>query len=110
MKNRRELIKLANIAKVIRDAELQKLAQTVKAHNQTKTMLLQLGDQIAAVEPKSISDAILAEHHDLWRLQRRIILNKALARQTAEMLNAKDRASKAFGRAQSLNKLSAEKD
>lgn len=102
MRKNQKLMNLARLATLVQDIELQKLAQARQACTRTRRLLQDLGDTPSLTENASIPDAIIAAQHDQWRLQRRIILNQALARQSAEMLNAKDRATKAFSRAHVL--------
>ncbi len=106
---KQQLIKLARVATVIKDVKLQELAKAQEACAQTRMLLQELGDSHTAQGQASIQALIVADHHDQWRLQRRIALNQALAKKTAAMLDAKDRAATAFSRADVLAKLVAPK-
>lgn len=110
MKRIDTLENLCRLTGMVRDVELRRLAVAVKSCEMTRQLLAQLGDTPGGKQPHSIDAALAAERHDLWLLQRRIALNQHLARQTAEMITARERAAQAFGRAAVMQNLADGQD
>lgn len=104
MKQKEKIAALAHLAEIMKQAELGQLSRVAAARAETQAQLRALGDS-HLVFPDDPTTAIVAEHHELWRVQRRATLNQQLARQTAEFLDARQRATEAFGRNMVLSRL-----
>ena len=101
---RKQLKLLENIAALVRDSELQKLANVSRQMQETSQKIAALSEVDCGAQLE-ICATLTAEKHDLWRFQKRIELNTMLARQTAIYLAQHDVAARAFGRAATLERL-----
>lgn len=100
---------LVQIAAMMRDVELQKLAQAEQICAVTRARLAALGD---VVQPPiaDLAQAAVNDLHDLWQFQRRVELNRRLAQQMATKYGQHDIAARSFGRAAVLAKLQSRKN
>lgn len=98
----RRIEALARLADLIREAELSHLARASAARDAVQ---LDLTAHDAAMPHGEITDARSKARHDTWRAVKRASLNIALARETAQWLEARDAAARAVGRADVLKKL-----
>lgn len=104
MKKNEKIAALAHLAEIMKQSELGQLSRVAAARAETQAQLRILGDS-RLIFPDDATTAIVAEHHELWCVQRRATLNQQLARQTAEFMDARQQATEAFGRSMVLSRL-----
>lgn len=106
MSRAKDLARLQALAGLMRDHRLAQLQQAAERR-------LQSQEQIAALERSVTTDLppvagqLVALRYQAWADRRRADLNLVLARQTADWINARDAARKAFGQAEALRGLLA---
>lgn len=101
-----ELRRLTALTRLILDARLAELRRAADARAASEARLAGLGQpagQAAGLQGATAHLASLA--YQRWADARRAEINRQLARQTAEWLEATDRARSAFGRDQVLGRL-----
>ncbi|MDB6452481.1 hypothetical protein [Falsirhodobacter sp. 20TX0035] len=96
------LDRLKKIADLILDTKLAEVQAADRARRESLGHLDSLQVPMVIEDPAS---ARVALRYEQWADARRAEINVTLARQTAEWLEAQDRARLAFGRAQVLRKL-----
>lgn len=101
------LARLAALAAALRDAQLAQLSAAVAQRQATEAGLAALRPQAdpdgAGTDP--VLAARVALRHQAWAEERRIVLNRELARRQAAVLEAQRTATQAFGRAEALRRL-----
>ncbi|RGP35454.1 hypothetical protein [Pseudotabrizicola alkalilacus] len=99
------LRKLEKIAQLMRDRDLSRLtlASAQKAGTQSLLSGLDKTQPTTGLDP--VIAAQVVDRFGLWTMNRRILLNQQLARDTVKWLAAKADAQKSFGRAEVLGKL-----
>ncbi|MDR7126844.1 hypothetical protein [Pseudotabrizicola sp. 4114] len=105
MNTRENLRKLEKIAQLMRDRDLSRLtlASSQKARTQTLLSALDKTQPSTGLDP--VTAAQVVDRFGLWVMNRRILLNQQLARDTVSWMAAKSDAQKSFGRAEVLGKL-----
>lgn len=98
-----ELRRLAGLAAMVRDARLAEAGAAEAACARTRAARAALD----APQPLEGAPAIAAARHRAWQELRREALNIRLAGETALALEARERARRAFGRAEALAALAA---
>ncbi len=99
------LADLKRLADLIRDRDLTQLNRASRAKAETEALIRALDYTSPA---PGLDPTVLARvegQFGLWTAERRLALNRQHARDTADWLNAKDEARRAFGRAHVLSKL-----
>lgn len=110
MTRQKDLERLATLAAMTRDARLAVVAAKGRARNVSIGQLEALKLQPSGPGDLSIvAMAGAAALYDRWAEARRIEINRTLARQTAEWIEARDAARTAFGRAEVLARLAGGK-
>ncbi len=101
------LARLAGLARMIRDLKLAELEAAGRARAESRARLA--GLDLSPIEPDlGVIAAAQAEvRYQSWAEARRAEINLTLARQTAEWIEAREAARRAFGRAQVLERLTA---
>lgn len=94
------------IANILRDRDLEKMSSAQKERATTEALLNELNKNSSIIYECKIFEAQLTELHNLWMLQRRGLLNRKLAHDTALFFIARDQARKSFGRSEVIDKLS----
>lgn len=94
--------RLRKIADLLLDARLAEVQAADRARRESLSHLADLQVPPVADDPASVRVAL---RYEQWADARRVTINGTLARQTADWLEAQDRARVAFGRAQVLKKL-----
>ena len=102
MTKSKDLAGLSRIAQLILDVKLA----TLQSAAQKRQHSLDLLGQLNRITPKSDLPLVVAYQADLryqhWAEKRRAEINYRLARETADMLAARDDAAQAFGKCQAL--------
>lgn len=105
MKNAKSIAHLGQIAQLLLDVKLASLQAAAKKRQHSLDLLRALNSP----SPDTDLPLILAHDTELryqnWADKRRADINCTLARQTADMLAARDDAGQAFGRYQALRGL-----
>lgn len=100
----KSLARLGQISQLILDVRLAKLQAVAKQRQHSLDLLEQLN-----VPPADDLPLVIAHQNGMryqkWAEARRAEINATLARQTADMLAAREDASQAFGRNQALRGL-----
>lgn len=98
------LARLQALSQMVLDARIADVTRAARARDDSRAHLraLQVPD-VAGDDP--VLSAQVAVRYQLWADGQRATINATLASQTAEWLEAQDRARTAFGRAQVLRKL-----
>jgi hypothetical protein len=92
------------MAAMLREAELARLARAAERREGARADLA--AHDAAAPDAAAASSTVhVSARHESWRAARRAGLNQILARETAAWFEARDRAARAFGRADVLNRL-----
>lgn len=106
----KRLKKLREVAQMMSDLGLERLAVRAQACERTRVQIAALEANCHAQEGTDpLKAAELRLRHRQWAAPRRMQLNEQLARQTAERLRAEEEARKAFGRAEVLAKLAKDR-
>lgn len=103
--NRRALLPLVQISQLVLDLKLAELNRAARARADSRARLADLALPPAETELPLAVAAQAGLLYDRWADARRAEINLALARQTAEWIERRDLAAKAFGRAQALRRL-----
>ena len=102
---RRTLLPLAGLSRLILDQKLADLDRSARACAESRARLADL--TVPAFET-DLPLAVAAQAgllYERWAEVRRAEINQTLARQTVRLIEARDAASKAFGRAEALRRL-----
>jgi hypothetical protein len=101
MTSSHNLDRLQKVSNMLLDQKLAKLQSCAAARNTSLQRLQDLTATTASdLEPLALARSNL--RYEMWADARRADLNLVLARQTAEWLEARSRAERAFGRAEVL--------
>lgn len=106
MTGRDRLARLAQLAAMIREAELARLADASCSRDSAREALAR-HDAAAPGDAEGARATLIAARHDDWRANRRAQLNTTLARETAAWSGARDSAARAFGRGDVLARLAS---
>jgi hypothetical protein len=104
----KDLENLSEIAGLLLDSRLNAMRKLAQARNHNLALLKDL----ETVEPdgeETIAEALARLRYAQWADKRRAAINIALAAQTAEWMQARADAARAFGRADVLKKLRCDK-
>lgn len=99
------LRKLEKLAQLMRDRDLSRLTQVSLQKSHTQGLLSALDKTQPATGLDLVVAAKVVDRFGLWTMNRRILLNQQLARDTVNWMAAKADAQKSFGRAEVLGKL-----
>lgn len=101
------LVRLVQLAQLVRDARLADLSRHVQACAATQARIAALNAPMPQdTDLPTPTLALVALLHDRWAAPRRLALNEQLVRQTAARSTAELAAKAAFGRALVLGRLS----
>lgn len=103
------LDRLAELAAMIRDAELARLAEASRRQDAARAALARFDAAAPGAAPGGVDATLIAARHQEWRAARRAQLNIALARETAAWSGVQDCAALAFGRSDVLARLARER-
>lgn len=106
MNRKTQTTQLHEMAKLVLDVRLGAVRAAAKACEISLQRLADLevpGESVT----DSVQEALRMQRYQQWADLRRAEINRGLARQTAEWLEAKDSARVAFGRAESVAMLRA---
>ena len=109
MSKSKEIARLAQISKLILDVKLAALHGAANRRQQSLDLLAQLENPIEATDLCPIKANQANLRYQRWADLRRAEINIALARQSAEMLLARDHVGEAFSKNQALLSLSRRK-
>lgn len=97
---------LERLARMKLDADLAGLRGAARARAESLAALERLAQPLPAAEDLSpVAAGMAALSYQRWADRRRAEINTRLARQTADWMEARDRAATAFGRAEALGGL-----
>lgn len=99
------LHRLARMAFEVELASLRAAAGRKEASLAALATLSQPAQPAPGLSP--VAAGLAALHYQRWADQRRAELNTRLAKQTAEWMEARDKAARSFGRAEALSRLAA---
>ena len=111
MTDRSRIARLAELAALVSDAELARLAAAQAAVAQTGERLSVLKPALVGSDSALSAVALAGVHlrYERWAEARRQEINRQLARDMAQMIKARESARQAFGRAAVLRAM-AERD
>jgi hypothetical protein len=104
MSRAKDLARLQEIAALMRDHRLNQLHAVAEKRRQSQEQIAALDDEGTGDLPM-VAGTLVAQRYQVWADRRRTELNIVLARQTAEWIEARDAACKAFGQAEALRGL-----
>lgn len=105
MTRRATLDPLVRVSQMLLDLKLDDLNRAARARAESRSRLADLAaDPVETDLPLAIS-AQTRMRYESWAEARRAEINLTLARQTAEWIDAREAARRAFGRAEVLRKL-----
>ena len=102
----RTLRPLVDISRLMLDHRLAALTRAAAAREESKARLAGLSQPSAETDLPLAVAAQASLLYERWAEARRAEINLTLARQTAEWIEARDAARRAFGRADALRRLS----
>lgn len=105
MSEKQKLGRLTEISQLLFDQKMMVLEQAARARQSSLDRLAELDRPMAASDLPLVTAQEIAFRHALWADHKRREINEMLARQTAEWIEAREEASRAFGRNQVLNRL-----
>ena len=105
MSEREKLGRLTEISQLLFDQKMMVLERAARARQASLDRLSELDRPMVGADLPLIQAQEIALRHALWADHKRREINVALARQTAEWIEAREEASRAFGRNQVLNRL-----
>lgn len=97
------LDQLAQLAALLRDRDLARLARLTRDRQALARKIARLSTKVTIDDDPALNAARLA--HARWAEQNRIRLTPVLARQTAQLLAQKEVCARSLGRAEALEKL-----
>ena len=101
------LVRLRQISKLILDVKLAALHTAAQKRQQSLDLLTNLNKQGSDTDLNPVVAYQTELRYQFWAEARRAEINVVLARQTAQMLAARDAAGQAFGKDQALRGLHA---
>lgn len=105
-----DLTRLHQISQLLLETRLARLTIAAQARQQSEAQLASLEvPPVRQDELPEVAAQLASLNYQRWAETRRVEINLALARQTAEWIEARDAACLAFGRAQVLQTLQARK-
>ena len=99
-----QMAQLHQLTRLVLDLRLATLEAAERARQNSLRNFADL-EVPAAEEMSLIADALASQRYQQWADVRRAEINRTLARQTAEWMEATDAARLAFGRSEALSKL-----
>ncbi|MCW1919181.1 hypothetical protein NX862_10455 [Rhodobacter sp. KR11] len=105
MSEKEKLGRLTEISQLLFDQKMFVLERAARARQSSLDRLSELDRPMDAADLPLIQAQEIALRHALWADHKRREINTMLARQTAEWIEAREDASRAFGRNQVLNRL-----
>jgi hypothetical protein len=106
MSRAKDLTRLAEVAQLMLDHRLGRLRDASAQLDRSRMQLLAINRAAGTADLPLAAAGKVALAYDRWADVRRAELNLVIARQTAEMLEARSDAGIAFGRLQALQGLS----
>jgi hypothetical protein len=105
MSEKEKLGRLTEISQLMFDQKMMVLEKAARARQSSLDRLAELDRPMEAPDLPLITAQEITMRHALWADHKRRQINEMLARQTAEWIEAREEASRAFGRNQVLNRL-----
>jgi hypothetical protein len=105
MSQARDLSRLTDVAQLMLDHRLGALRAAAAGLEQSRAQLEAINAAAAPADLPPLTAETVARTYERWADVRRSELNLVIARQTAEMLEARDAAGTAFGRLQALRRV-----
>lgn len=101
--NDARLKQLDRLATLLRDRDLARLGKLTRTRQELAGKIDALTQRVQISDDPALNAARLA--HAKWAEQQRMLLNHALARQTAQTVNQKAQTARSVGRAMALARL-----
>lgn len=108
MSQKEKLGRLAQITQLMLDQKMLVVEGKARARQASLDRLAELDRPMPDTDLPLVMAQEIALRHALWADHKRREINEMLARQTAEWLEAREEASRAFGRNQVLNRLKSQ--
>jgi hypothetical protein len=105
MKGRDKLARIRLLSQLVLDGKLNALERTARARQHSLDHLAELNRPLPETDLPAVVAGEVAMRYQNWADQRRGEINLTLARQTVEWIEAREAATRAFGRNQALNGL-----
>jgi hypothetical protein len=105
MSEKEKLGRLQQISQLLYDQRLAALEKAARARQASLDRLAELDRPMGATDLPVLAVQEIAMRHALWADHKRREINVQLARQTAEWIEAREEAARAFGRNQVLTRL-----
>lgn len=105
MSEKEKLGRLTEISQLLFDQKMMVLERAARARQASLDHLAELDRPMQAADLPMIQAQEISLRHALWADHKRREINVMLARQTAEWIEAREEAARAFGRNQVLNRL-----
>lgn len=109
MRNREKLGQLRQVSQLMLDIRLLALERAAQARQASLDHLAELNRPIPPTDLNPIVAGEVAVRYQFWADQRRSDINLTLARQTADWVEARQNAARAFGRNAVIGKLQGER-
>lgn len=108
MTQRRKIAQLQRLTGMVMDAELSALKKAAAQRQDTLAKIEGLRARPAVMDTETgAAGAVAALRYQFWADARRVELGQVLAQQTADWLDLRDQARRAFGRARGLDQVAA---
>lgn len=108
MNEKEKLGRLAEITQLMLDQKMLVVEKAQRARQASLDRLSELDRPMPGTDLPLITAQEIALRHALWADHKRREINEMLARQTADWIEAREEASRAFGRNQVLNRLKSQ--
>lgn len=105
MNDKDKLGRLSQISQLLFDQKMMALETAARARQSSLDRLAELDRPMPDSDLPLVTAQEIALRHALWADYKRREINEMLARQTAEWIEAREEASRAFGRNQVLGRL-----
>lgn len=105
MSRTRDLSRLTDVAQLMLDHRLGALRSATAGLEQSRAQLAAINAAATPADLPPVAAELVSQTYQRWADARRSELNLVIARQTAELLEARDAAGTAFGRLQALRKV-----
>jgi hypothetical protein len=106
MNHKTQIAELHEMAKLVLDVKLGAVRAAARAREASLQRLADL-EAPETTATDMVQEALAMQRYQQWADLRRAEINRGLARQTAEWLEARDSAREAFGRAEAVAMLRA---
>jgi len=105
MREPQRLLPLVRISRLLLDSALARVEHAARARDESRAQIARLAAGPVPEDMPPVAAALAELRYQQWADKRRAEINLTLARQTADWLDAREKARRALGRAETLRKL-----